>query len=403
MRDTIRGAALVCGLLAAVFSLLAALLLAILAVLSDGALRLAPLTVLVSVAAVGVGLGVPLAVTAWRSWQQRPSPALRLPSAWWLGLLFVALLALGQLLLGNSLNFLFVPPLHVAASVLPPLLVIAAITPALQRAGAGLTRRHLIAQFAYGGLAATLLAIVLEIVVLVAVIALAGMAVALLPGGQASVERLAAELQSAVTLGADPLRLLRALLSPGLALGIGLLVAVAVPLIEETIKSLGAGLNGVVQGRLTRAQAFTFGVMAGVGFSFTEALFYAGQQVPHGWAGAVVLRGLTAVIHGASTGLFALGWYEVIVQRPARFWPYAAGGAGIHGLWNGLSGLIVLAGLGTLDGGPAMRTAGSAGAILAVGLMGITWLAALAVLSYQTRTLSAELRRATEDVHHGPA
>ena len=99
MRDTLRGAALVYGLLVAVFSLLAALLLAILAVLGDGALRLAPLTILVSVAALGVGLGLPLAAAAWRSWQRRPSPALRLPPAWWLVLIFLGVLALGQLLL----------------------------------------------------------------------------------------------------------------------------------------------------------------------------------------------------------------------------------------------------------------------------------------------------------------
>ncbi len=112
----------------------------------------------------------------------------------------------------------------------------------------------------------------------------------------------------------------------------------------------------------------------------------------------MVLRGLTAVIHGAATGLFALGWYEVMARRPARFWLYAAGGVGIHGLWNGLSGLVALAGLSALDGSLTMQTAGGAGAIVAVGLLGATWLAALGVLIYQTRHLSAELRRTREGV-----
>ena len=397
MRDTIRLAALIYGLLAAAFSLLVALLLAILAVLDDGTLRLAPLTILVSVAALGVGLGLPLAVAAWRSWQRRPSPALHLPPAGWLAMIFLGLLALGQLLLGTSVNILFLPPLHVAASLLPPLLIVAAITPAMQRAGAVLTRRNLVAQLAYGGLVATMLAIVLEVVVVLAIVALAGIGLALLPGGQESIQRLVFELQAGV-LTADPLLVLRSLLSPGVVLGVGLLVAGVVPLLEEMIKSLGAGLNGVVQGRLTRAHAFTFGVIAGVGFSFAEALFYASQQLPHGWAGGVVLRGLTAVIHGASTGLFALGWYEVIARRPARFWPYAAGGVAIHALWNGLSGLTVLAGLAAMDGSITLQAAGGVGAIVAVGLLGVTWLAALAVLIYQTRRLSAELRNAGKDV-----
>ncbi|HSN75787.1 MAG TPA: hypothetical protein VL334_11990 [Anaerolineae bacterium] len=401
MRDTIRGAALVYGLLAATASLLAALLLGILAVVGDGMPPLMGVTILVSIVAVGVGLGAPLAMAGWASWQRRASPLLALPPAWWLGLLFIGLLVLGQLLLGTRLNILLLPPLHVAASLLPPLLIVAAITPAMQRAGARLTRRNLITQFAYGGLVGTMLAIALESAVILFSMATAGVGLALLPGGVDSIEQLARELQSNALL-ADPMRLLRSLLTPGLVLGLGLLVALAIPLLEETVKSLGAWINGMVQGRLTRAQAFTFGVIAGVGFSFTEALFYAAQQVPHGWAGAVVLRGLTAVIHGASTGLFALGWYEVMAGRPARFWPYAAGGVAIHGLWNGLSGLTVLAGLVALDGSLALQTAGGAGAIVAVGLLGATWLAALAVLIYQTRHLSAELRRAGEGLLDAP-
>jgi hypothetical protein len=401
MRDIIRGAALVYGLLAALFSLLAALLLGALAAMGDGAPPLMGVTLLVSIVAVGVGLGAPLAAAAWGSWQRRPSPPLALPPALWLGLIFVGLLVLGQLLLGMRLNILFLPSLHVAASLLPPLLVVAAIAPAMQRAGARLTRRNLITQFAYGGLAGTLLAILLEVGVLLFTMILAAIGVTLLPGGVDSIERLARELQ-ATALVADPVGLARSLLTPGLVLGLGVLVAVAIPLLEEAVKSLGAWINGVVQGRLTRAQAFAFGVIAGVGFSFTEALFYGAQQLPHGWAGAVVLRGLTAVIHGASTGLFALGWYEVVFGRPARFWRYAAGGVTIHGLWNGLSGLAALAGLVSLDDSLVMQATGSAGAIVAVALLGLTWLAALGVLIYQTRRLSAEPPRRTEGAADGP-
>jgi hypothetical protein len=401
MRDTIRVAAIAYGLLAAFASLLAALLLGLLAVTGDGVRPLMGATLLVSIVAVGVGLGAPLAMAAWGSWQRRPSPPLALPPAWWLGLLFIGLLVLGQLLLGTRLNILFLPPLHVAASLAPPLLIVAAITPAMQRASARLTRRTLITQFAFGGLAGTLLAILLEVAVFLFAIILAGIGVALAPGGVDSIERLAREMQSTALL-ADPIGLLLLLLNPGLVLGLGVLVAVAIPLLEEAVKSLGAWINGVVQGRLTRAQAFAFGVIAGVGFSFTEALFYGAQQLPHGWAGAVVLRGLTAVIHGASTGLFALGWYEVVAGRPARFWLYAAGGVAIHGVWNGLSGLALVAGLVALDGSLAMQTAGGAGTLAAVGLLAATWLAALAVLVYQTRRLSAEPPRRTEGAADAP-
>lgn len=393
MRNALRGAALAYGVLATLFSLLAVLAVAVAASISlwddaaGGVPLVVSLTIVVSMVAVGAGLGAPLSVAAWRSMQRRASPALRLPPAWWLALIFIGLLLLGQLSLGTRLNALLIPPLHVAVSLLPPLLIVAAITSPLQRGGAGLTRRNLVAQFSYGGLVGTALAILVEMGVFLGVLVSAGILVGLAPGAQDNLLRLAEDLQAEALYG-DPLRLLRSLMSPGVVLGLGLLVAGAVPLIEEFIKSLGAPINGVVQGRLTRAQAFAFGVMAGVGFSFVEALFYAAQQLPHGWATGVVLRGLTAVIHGAATGLFALGWYEAASGRPARFLLYAAGGIAIHALWNGLSGLTLVAGLASMDGSQAMMAAGGMGALLATGLMAVTWLAALAVLIVYTRRLS---------------
>ncbi len=388
MRDIIRAAALLFGLLAAAFSLLAALLLALAAALSGDALRLMNLTLLVSMLTLGVGLDLPLAAAARRSMQQRASPALRLPPAWWLGLIFLGLLLLGQLILTTPLASAGIPALHVAASLMPPLLVVAAIAPPLQRAGAGLTRRSLATQFSYGGLVSISLALFLELALITIVFILAGAGVALLPGGAESVERLAAELQARMATG-DLMGLASALLSPGLVLGLGLLVAAAVPLIEELIKSLGVPFDAVVQGRLTRAQAFAFGVMAGVGFSFAEALVYGAQQLPHNWVQGVALRALTAVIHAAATGLFALGWYEVAAGRAMRFVPYAAGGVAIHALWNGLSGLLLVTGLATLNSRPGMMIAGDAGMPLAVALLASTWLAALAVLVVATRRLSA--------------
>lgn len=388
MRDIIRAAALLFGLLAAAFSLLAALLLALATALSGDALRLMNLTLLVSMLTLGVGLGLPLAAAARRSMQQRASPALRLPPAWWLGLIFLGLLLLGQLILATPLASAGIPALHVAASLMPPLLVVAAIAPPLQRAGAGLTRRSLATQFSYGGLVSISLALFLELALITIVFILAGAGVALLPGGAESVERLAAELQARMATG-DLMGLASALLSPGLVLGLGLLVAAAVPLIEELIKSLGVPFDAVVQGRLTRAQAFAFGVMAGVGFSFAEALVYGAQQLPHNWVQGVALRALTAVIHAAATGLFTLGWYEVAAGRAMRFFPYAAGGVAIHALWNGLSGLLLVTGLATLNSQPETMLAGGAGISLAVILLASTWLAALAVLIVATRRLSA--------------
>lgn len=400
MRNVIRGTALLVGLLAALLGAFTALLAVTLAVLAGDTPPLSGLTIAFSLAAVGVGLGLPLAAAAWGSWQKRPSPALRLPPAWLLSLAFFLLLGLGQLVLRTSLRQLLLPPLHVIASALPPLIVIAAITPALQRGGAGLTRRHLATQLAYGGLVGALLALTLEAGAVLAAFSAAGVAVALTPGGEESLLRLASELQSPVFL-AHPDRVLGRLLSPALVMSAALLVAAAVPLIEETVKSLGAVANRQVSGHLQRAQFFAFGVMAGVGFSLIEALFYGAQQLPHGWAPAVAVRALTAVIHGAATGLFALGWYEALAGRPVRFFPYAAASVGLHALWNGLGGLALLGGIVMLEGSPGALMVGEAITVLAVVLLAVAWLAALAALAVLTQRLSAAAKGAGGPAAHG--
>lgn len=391
MQGFIRGAALIYGLLAAALSLVAALLVGLFAAAAGQLPRLMSVTMAASLAALGIGLGLPLARAAWHSLQRRASPLLRLPSVWLLSLLFLALLGLGELALRSPAPALLLPPLHIAASLLPPLLVIAAMAPAMQRAGAGLTRRNLVTQLAYGALAATALAIALEGAMAVAAVGAAGAGVALLPGGEESLLRLAGELQSPALL-AHPERVLGRLLSPALVLGLGLLVAAAIPLLEETIKSLGAVLNSQVLSRLSRVHYFAFGVMAGVGFSLAEALFYAAQQLPHAWTAGVAVRALTAVIHGAAAGLMALGWYEVLAGRPARFLLYAAGSVGLHGVWNALGGLSLLAQLSLLGRGPASTLAQGGSALVFIALAA-TWLASLAVLAYQTNRLSAELSR----------
>jgi hypothetical protein len=188
----------------------------------------------------------------------------------------------------------------------------------------------------------------------------------------------------------DPERVLDTLLTPLTILAAALFLAVLTPLIEETCKSLGVWLAGTARS-LGRARAFALGVMAGAGFSLTEALFNGAAQLPAAWAGPVVLRAGTVLIHGLATGLLALGWYEVLARRPWRFAAYAVAGIGLHGFWNGLGGLSGLAGLGLVtEGAPGLHV----GIALLSGIMLVgTLVVSALVLAWLTTTLVSETRR----------
>jgi len=392
VRDVIRGGAIVYGLLAAGFSALVALLLAVLAVASGGNGNPAVMTatVLVSLVVLGCGLGLPLAFTGWHSLQGRASPRLRLPPIWLLLLVFVGALGLGTLVLHAGVaSAVLLPPLHVIATTMPPLILAAAILPSLQVGGAGLTRRNFIAMFAYGALFATVVAIMLESIAALAAMGMAVGFVAVLPGGQETLQKVSQMLQSQA-VAPDPERLLDVFVSPALILGVGLLVAVVTPLIEETVKSLGSWTEGSTLGRLARSQAFGFGVIAGLGFSFAEALFYGSAGLPQAWASSVLLRGGTTVIHATATGLVALGWYEVWHGQPKRFVLYAGAGIGLHVVWNGLAGLSAVAGLQLFGDSAGARALNTGVAALAIGLLAMTLLVAIAGLVSLTLRLRKE-------------
>ena len=78
----------------------------------------------------------------------------------------------------------------------PSLILAAAVLPSLQVGGAGLTRRNFIAMFAYGALFATAVAITLESIAALAAMGMAVGLVAVLPGGQETLQKVSLILQS---------------------------------------------------------------------------------------------------------------------------------------------------------------------------------------------------------------
>lgn len=391
MRDSLRVAAIVFGVIAMIGGLLLGMGVAVMIFTGPRAQWLPSLTVAFSVITVGAGLGGVLALAGWASWRRWRSPALILPPLWWLAAVLMLVLGIGHLLLQTSAAWLLLP-WHGLAALVPPLMVAAWLLPALQPAR--LSRRTLLAAFAYGGVLATLVSIVLEAGMFVLIFLLAATGTALLPGGAASLTRWEEILQ--IVEASGDLAALRPGMTPPLLLGVGLLLAGAVPLIEEIVKSLASLAYRTPVGARTRARVFMVGVMAGAGFSFTEALFYAAQPLPEQWLQSVLLRGLTVVIHAASTGLVALGWYDLRTRASLGALRYLVVGFAIHGLWNGLSGMLVMVGLRSGLVGAELAALRSLSAMLWLAViiagLAVVWIGALALLWWERGRLSRALR-----------
>jgi len=302
------------------------------------------------------------------------------PLGWlarWLAVLTAGLLVLR---LGNTLLLVAVfPALHVLAALLPAVTV---ASYAAWRAGwpAWLTWRGIGLQIAWGCLAATALALAIE---LAAVAVLAGGVYIVLQGtgqDQVVVEGARAVLRTVSQVGAqgaggdgaplDP-AILKALTHPLVLSATFGLVAVIGPLAEELAKLLGVALR-----RPTRAsEAWVWGVSAGAGFGIIEAVLFGALGLDAGaWLTSMLARACATLMHATMTGLAGLGW------RARGGWRLVALAIVGHGLWNTLVLVAVVAAVvGGARGDEPLLAAASAATMGVVGvfagvLLGFVWL-----------------------------
>lgn len=316
------------------------------------------MTVGIAIVIAGTGMGLALVWVGWQSLRERPSSSIHPGPIWPWVVLFAAMLGGGELIRGTFLAPALLPPLHVVASLLPSLIIVIAALGRPRTGERSLTLRDLVRHFSYGAVVATLIASIIEAGVLVSAGVIGGIVVSLRPDGTAVLRRLSAALRWATATG-QPHELISLLSSPLIILALGLLVALLTPAIEEVVKSLGVLLTGVARRHLTREQSFALGVTAGAGFGFMETLFNGAVLLPNAWAGPVLLRAGTALVHGLATGLMALAWQASFRRQRHQVFGYALGGVGLHGVWNAASGMAILAGVerffgGTSAGMPAL-------------------------------------------------
>jgi hypothetical protein len=367
-------------------------------------------TIGVSMAALGLGMGAALAWAGSARLHGKPSRPFRPGGGWLAACLagWVLAVAVGQALISFDLLAPVTFPLFHVAGLALPALAILALTGRVTNGGAtqreevnasmaltgrvvgrGVTQRQVAGQVVLGALGVTSVAFMLELAVILAGAVIAGLALALTPGGPA----LLAELRAIAT---NPTRLRdmqmvsRWLLKPEILVPVVGLVVVVVPLIEEAAKGSGVPLLSLLLRRApTPAQGWIWGVAVGAGFAIAEGLFNGAASLAF-WAGIAVLRVGATAMHATNAGLTGLGWARTLASR--RPWPllvYYLAGVSMHGLWNALTMLIAVASLWTASraGDPAAMMLGGLGmlaglgglALLALGIFAVALLVPLRV------------------------
>lgn len=346
-----------------------------------------------SLAGFGVVFGALLVWQGIRTLQGRRSvPAVRVfPPVLALVLAFVGaiLLGIGALALPAAAPYLF-PPWHLLAASLPPLALLAY---GARRLGAASGLRALLVSYGWGALAGTTIAFLLEAIAGAIVIVAVNVLVGSQPDGRSLLDQLQAQLEQAQRTG-DFSGLTEMLSQPPVAIGLLILFAVAIPLIEESVKTLVIAF--IDPRRTGPADALLWGMGAGAGFATIESILNASILVS-AWALLVFSRAGAAIVHVASGALMGRGWYAARVERR---WGQLVLSYGVsvlfHGLWNATAVFLSIqvpsfAGgsfppLGTLPGGLGLVM------MLVLALGGLAWIV-YAVRTQSRRQLASSVAR----------
>ncbi len=296
---------------------------------------------------LGPGLGSALVWQALNSLRGRPSTRFRLWPSWLLFIIFILIVAFGQVILWTQFaSAFFFPILHVLAITMP----IAALVGFVGRKITTHVRcsarwRETILQLSSGAFLSTAMALPWEGVMLLSVAVLVLSFVTLVPGGPAWIKELIAHLRSPAWLE-DPANAAQFILSPPVFILMALMFAVIAPMIEELCKTMGVVLMSYR--RPSRAQAFLWGVAGGAGFALTEGLLSTAMTL-ESWGLVALMRVGTTVMHCLGGGLMGLGWYYCLVaRRPWRLLGTYGLSVGLHSLWNVVASGLVLTSLLTI-------------------------------------------------------
>jgi RsiW-degrading membrane proteinase PrsW (M82 family) len=260
--------------------------------------------------------------------------------------------------------------------------------------GVGGSWREVVAGMAGGGILGLGIALIGESLIAFALAVVATAVVLTMPGGAQRIASLVRNLQDPAWV-TDLDSLLQFLQSPAVAISLLGLFSIPVPLIEETFKTLAAG----VVARWVRpqpARAFLWGVAAGAGFALTENLFNGALGGAEGWALGVVARFGATVMHCLTGGLVGWGWGQFWTgRRPLRLLGSYAAAVTVHGLWNAAAvGAVLLSASALAHEGDVLWLALlSLGMVTLIGLLGLLTVTFIFALPFAGRRLAAEAER----------
>jgi hypothetical protein len=340
--------------------------------------------------ALGLGLGLPLSVQGWAGWLARPSRPFRLSHGGWMWLALVFLIGLGTAVSVWSLApGLLLPPVHAIVMVLLPLVVLGLVGKPLQ--GRGGSWREVIAGMAGGGYLGVGGSLLAEGLVAFTLAICVATVVGTTPGGPERIASLLANLQDPAWV-ADVDNVLRLLLSPAIAISVLGLFTIPVPLIEEALKTLAAG----VAARWVRphpARAFLWGVAGGAGFALAENLFNGALGGAESWGLGAIARFGATVMHCCTGALVGWGWGQCwTARRPLRLLGSYLLAVIVHGLWNAATVSAVLLSASTLSRGKdgAWSALAGLGTMAILGLLGALTLAFMVALPWLGRKLALQ-------------
>ena len=330
-------------------------------------------TVSAALLVLTVGLGLALAWQALQAMLGRPSSPFSPRRAWiWILLFLLAVLG-GQMVLSlGLLPALLLPPFHLAAAILPALFILWAVGRSLSGAARW---REIVLQLSSGAFVSTILAFSLEMMVIVALLILLVAGAAVQPDGLEQMQFLAEHFQDTTWIQ-DPTLLAPLALSPVVVLVALLFFALVIPLVEESVKTVGVALLSYQRPSL--AQTYLWGLACGIGFAIAEGLFNSAGGLDV-WAFVVSLRVGATILHAFTGALMGMAWYYALIERR---WFLGLGlfgaSVGVHGLWNALAAGVTLFSLASLDAETASALPGGATLGMAA-IMGLLVVLAVAV------------------------
>ena len=318
--------------------------------------------------ALTLSLGGALVFQVVSSLSGRSSSPFRLPLPVTFIAAFVVVVALGVFVsAAGSLGWMLFPVLYVLGIALPVGWVLSLVGNRLVRSGVAITWRETVLQLSSGAFVTTTFALFLEMLAVIGVIVVIVASVLMAPGGADALRSLAASAESPGWLE-DPTNIEELLFTPVVAASLFFLLAVAVPLVEELLKTVGVLL--MAYRRPSRQQALWWGVLGGAGFAFAEGLFNGNLAVGElSWGLLAPMRFGTTILHCSTGALMGLGWYALLNHRRLLQWlKYYVSAVILHAVWNALS-------LGLMFASPdaaqslGSSTLGTAGPLLLMALL----------------------------------